>query len=229
VSSSAHVGLLPWILRWQHASLPGAERKEVEVALHAGTALALLTPERPRLALLAAASAPAALAGLLLERPIEERLGRPPTIAVGLVAGGAAMALADRHPGRRSAEEATVADGAWLGVAQALALIPGVSRSGAVLTAARARGFDRAGAAALARETAVPVLGGATILKAVRLAGRRPPATTLRALTAGALAATVSTRAARRLERAEVPLAAWAVYRTALAAAILVTWRRHGG
>jgi undecaprenyl-diphosphatase len=227
VSSSAHVGLLPWVLGWHHGALPGTERKEVEVALHAGTALALLSRERPRLALLAAASAPPALAGLLLERPVEERLGRPPTIAAGLVAGGLAMALADRRPGRRIGAEATVADGAWLGLAQALALVPGVSRSGAVLTAARMRGFGRADAAALARETAVPVLGGAAALKAVRLARRRPPAATLRALAGGALAAAVSTRAARRLERAEIPLAAWAAYRTALAAAILVVWRRR--
>ena len=227
VSSSAHVGLLPWMLGWDHASLPGAERKEVEVALHAGTALALLERSRPRLALLAAASAPPAIAGLLLERPIEARLGTPPSIAAGLVAGGVAMALADRRPGRRTAAEATVADGAWLGAAQALALIPGVSRSGAVLTAARARGFARADAGALARETAVPVLAGAAALKAVRLARRRPPTTTVRALAAGALAAAVSTRAARRLERAEVPLAAWAAYRAAVAAAILAAWRRR--
>ncbi len=228
VSSSAHVGLLPWMLRWDHASLPGAERKEVEVALHAGTALALLDRSRPRLALLAAASAPPAIAGLLLERPIEARLGTPPSIAAGLVAGGVAMALADRRPGRRTAAEATAADGAWLGAAQALALIPGVSRSGAVLTAARARGFGRGEAAALARETALPVLAGAAALKAVRLVRRRPPATTVRALAAGALAAAVSTRAARRLERAEIPLAAWAAYRTALAMAILVASRRRG-
>jgi undecaprenyl-diphosphatase len=229
ISSSAHVGLLPWLLGWDHASLPGEARKEVEVALHAGTALALLSPARPRVTLLAAASVPPAIAGLLLERPIEARLGTPPSIAAGLVAGAIAMALADRRPGRRTGAEATLADGAWLGAAQALALIPGVSRSGAVLTAARARGFGRADAAALARETAVPVLAGAAALKAVRLARRRPPAATVRALAAGALAAAVSTRAVRRPARAEIPLAAWATYRAALAAAILVAWARRGG
>ena len=47
ISSSAHVGLLPWALGWQHAALPGAVRKEVEVAFHAGTALALGRPRAP--------------------------------------------------------------------------------------------------------------------------------------------------------------------------------------
>ncbi len=125
VSSSAHVGLLPWA-PLGHAELTGAERKEVEVALHAGTAitLALADRQRPRWALLAAATAPPALAGLLLERPIEERLGTPATIAAGLLAGSVAMVLADRTPARRGAQEAGAADGAWLGAAQALALIP---------------------------------------------------------------------------------------------------------
>ena len=226
ISSSAHIGLL---LR---RDLPPAARKEVEVALHAGTALALAATlrQRPRLALLAAATAPPALAGLVLERVIEERLGTPPTVAAGLLAGAAAMVIADRTPARRGASEAGATDGAWLGLAQALALMPGVSRSGATRTVARARGFDRAGAAELSREVALPVLAGAAALKGLRLAQRRPPAGTLRTLGAGAAAAAVSTAAALRAERelaADTPLAAWAAYRTALAATILAVWARR--
>ena len=230
VSSSAHVGLLPWALGWSHAGLTGAERKEVEVALHAGTAIALALADRrrPRWGLLAAATVPPALAGLLLERPIEARLGTPPTIAAGLLAGSVAMVLADRTPARRGAQEADAADGAWLGAAQALALIPGVSRSGATRAAARARGFGRADAAALSREVALPVLAGAAALKGVRLARRRPQADTLRTLGAGVAAAAASTWAALGAERAlaaDAPLAVWAAYRTVLAAAILVVWQ----
>jgi undecaprenyl-diphosphatase len=230
VSSSAHVGLLPWALGWEHAALPGDERKEVEVALHAGTAITLALAERrrPRWALLAAATAPPALAGLLLERPIESRLGTPPTIAAGLLAGSLAMVLADRTPARRSAGDASAADGAWLGAAQALALFPGISRSGAVRTVARARGFGRLDAAALSREVALPVLTGAAVLKGLRLARRRPPAHTVRALAAGAAAAAGSTWAALRAERAlaaDAPLALWAGYRIVLAAAILAVWQ----
>jgi undecaprenyl-diphosphatase len=226
VSSSAHVGLVPWALGWRHAALPGAARKEVEVALHAGTAaaLALGGRSRARPALLAAATTPPALAGLLFERAVEMRLGTPRSIAAGLLAGAAAMTIADRRPGRRPADEATVADGAWLGAAQALALVPGVSRSGATRSAARARSFGRADAAELSRAVALPVLAGAAALKGVRLARRRPGAATWRALGAGAAAAAVSTWATLRAARAgldEVPLAAWAGYRALLAGAIV--------
>jgi undecaprenyl-diphosphatase len=223
ISSSAHVGLLPWALGWQHAALPGDVRKEVEVGLHAGTALALGRPSTP-VGVLSAATLPPAVAGLAFERVVESRLGTPRSIALGLLAGSAAMVLADRVPPRRAAGSAGLADGAALGVAQALALIPGVSRSGATRAAARARGFTRPDAALLSREVALPVLAGATALKGLRIARRRPTRATVRALAAGAVAAAISTRAALRIERtraAEVPLAAWAAYRTALAATIL--------
>jgi undecaprenyl-diphosphatase len=224
ISSSAHVGLL---LQMRHPALEGAERKEIEVALHAGTALVLALERRPlRWGFLAAATLPPALAGLLLERFVEERLGTPPTVAAGLVAGGIAMALADRTPARRTEPE--LSDGLILGAAQALALIPGVSRSGATRAAARRRGFGREEAAALSREVALPVLAGAAALKGARLIGRRPPPATVRALAAGAIAAAASTAIALRAERpATTPLGAWAAYRAALAATILVVWRRR--
>jgi undecaprenyl-diphosphatase len=226
ISSSAHVGLLPWALGWEHASLPAAERKEVEVALHAGTALVLALERRPlRWGFLVAATLPPALAGLAFERVVEERLGTPVTVALGLVAGAAAMVAADRVPVRRT--EPDLVDGLVLGLAQALALIPGVSRSGATRAAARARGFGRADAAELSREVALPVLAGATALKGARLVTRRPPAATVRVLAAGAGAAALSTWAALRAERAaaDAPLAAFAAYRVALAAAIVAVWR----
>jgi undecaprenyl-diphosphatase len=226
ISSSAHVSLL------LPRDLEPAARKEIEVALHLGTAitLALTTRSAPRLGLLAAATAPPALAGLAFERVVEERLGTPATIAAGLLAGAVAMVAADRVPGMRTGGDARLADGAWLGLAQTLALVPGVSRSGATRAAARARGFDRRSAAELSREVALPVLAGAAALKGVRLAQRRPPARALRTLAAGAAAAAVSTAAALRAERAlaaDAPLAVWAAYRTALAVAILGVSRRR--
>ena len=211
ISSSAHIGLA-----LDRLGVEGAERKELEVALHAGSALALARWPR-RWGLLIAATAPPAVAGFALERVIEERLGTPRTIAAGLIAGSIAMIAADRTPARR--DDADVVDGLWLGAAQALALIPGVSRSGATLTAARARGFGRAEAVALSREVAVPVLAGATALKGFRLAQRRPPRETLVDLALGAVAAAISTAAAKRLR--ETPLSVWAAYRLALAALIV--------
>jgi undecaprenyl-diphosphatase len=216
VSSSAHVGLL--LRRW---GVEGAERKEAEVALHAGTAaaLALFDRRRARWPLLIAATAPPALAGLVFERPIETRLGGARSMAAGLLAGSAAMVLADRVPARRTA--AGPADGLWLGAAQALALIPGVSRSGATRAVARALGFGREDAAELSREVALPVLLGAAALKGARLVVRRPPRRTIATLAAGAAAAAVSTAAALRVQRPATPLVAWAAYRTALAATIV--------
>jgi undecaprenyl-diphosphatase len=227
ISSSAHVELVPWVLGWEHAGLPGEVRKEVEVALHAGTALALVAggEGRARRWLGVVALVPPAIAALALERWIESRLGGPGSVAAGLAAGGVAMALADRGgPGTRRPADARLDDALWLGAAQTAALVPGVSRSGMTRAVARARGFDRASAAALSREVALPVLAGAALLKGVRLAQRRPGPATLRALAAGTAAAAVSTALAARAERAltgRMPYAAWAAYRVAVAAAIL--------
>jgi undecaprenyl-diphosphatase len=242
VSSSGHVAALPWLLRWDgYTSAPAELRKSVEVALHAGTALALLIGLRGevgdavrgfdarRLGLVAWSFAPPAAAGLLFERRVEERLGTPPTIAAGLLAGSVALVLCDRAPQRRRREEAGWVDALVLGLAQATALVPGVSRNGATLSAARARGFARADANVLSRHTALPVIVGASVLKGVRLWRRGVPASLLGALGAGTAAAFASTLASLRLiglvER-DRPLAPWAAYRTLAAAAILAAWRR---
>jgi undecaprenyl-diphosphatase len=181
VSSSAHVAAIPLLLGWPYPALDADLRKAFEVALHAGTAAALLA-SRPwrevdgpgardrggrirHLALLAAGVAPAALAGLLLERPIERRLGTARTLPAGLLAGAAALALADARGGARRQASRRTADALALGAAQALALFPGASRTGMTLAAARARGFGRGAAWALSREAALPVLAGAATLK----------------------------------------------------------------
>jgi undecaprenyl pyrophosphate phosphatase UppP len=93
---------------------------------------------------------------------------------------------------------------------------------------ARARGFDRAGAAALSREVALPVLTGAALLKGLRLLQRRPGGQTVGALAAGTVAAAASTAVALKAERAltgRMPYAVWAAYRIAAAVAILAV--RH--
>jgi undecaprenyl-diphosphatase len=228
VSSSGHVAALPWLLGWEVAGWDGARRKELEVALHAGTAaalLALLRPARLRPGLSVAALLPPALAGLALERRVEERLGTPATLATGLLAGAAALALADRAAATRGDREAGWRDGAALGVAQAAALVPGVSRTGATLAAARARGFGRADASRLSWEVALPVLVGASGLKAWRVTCRSR--SDRRPLAIGAAAAFLSTLATARaigIER-RAPLWPWAVWRAGLAGAILAV--RH--
>jgi undecaprenyl-diphosphatase len=236
ISSSAHVSLVPWLLRWDYGELAPELQKEFEVALHAGTAVGLLVLLRadvgqfmrnlsPRLVvLLGLASAPAVVVGYALEGPIERRLGTPATITAGLLAGGLALAWADRTPGSRAIADADAADALWLGVAQASALVPGVSRSGATLAAARRRGFARRDARRLSLHMALPVLAGAAALKAGRMRRRTLPAGAAVPLAAGLAASLLSTLASARLLRAldrDRPLAPYAAYRAALAAVVL--------
>jgi undecaprenyl-diphosphatase len=223
VSSSAHVALIPQLLDWPSAQLDDDVRKAFEVALHAGTlgGLLVLVP-RPSAAFALVTTAPAAVVGLALEGPIERRLGGRRATAAGLVAGSVLMVAADRAGGgTRTVEDATLADAAALGVAQACALWPGASRLGLTFCAARLRGFDRAASFDLARRAGLPVVVGATALKGWRLA-RNPPAPELRApFAAGMAAALISTLAAAPLRRA-TSVAAPAVERLALAAAALL-------
>jgi undecaprenyl-diphosphatase len=239
VSSSGHVAGVPWLLGWEVAGWDGERRKELEVALHAGTALALLVMARPRRirpGLLAAAVIPPGVAGLAFERPIERRLGTPATLASGLLAGAAALVLADRRPASRSGDDAGVRAGLVLGFAQATALVPGVSRSGATLAAARALGFSRADASRLSWEVALPVLLGASGLKAWRVVGASARGTSQErgrsaasrgaqrlvpaVGAAAAFASTLATAGAIGVER-RAPLWPWAAWRAGLAAAIL--------
>jgi undecaprenyl-diphosphatase len=245
VSSSAHVAMVPWLLGWEVAAWPPDRRKELEVALHCGAGLAMapaLWRARPDLRTLALSLAPAAIAGYALEDRIETGLGGPAAIAGGLLAGAAALAAADRRaPVRGRAKTAaggrgsggrpaaSTTDALLLGLAQAAALAPGVSRSGATLAAARARGFSREDASALSLGVAGPVLAGATALKAWRLreapAGHRGPAVVAAASAFAATALALRVIGTRR----RAPLWPYAAERAALASGILaVRYRRAG-
>lgn len=210
---------------------------------------------RRRIAAIALSLGPPALAGYALERPIERRLGGPRSIAAGLVVGALAMALADLRPGRgagagpaedherldagrsgegdrgaRGQQDAGPRDGLALGVAQAAALIPGVSRNGATLTAARARGFAREDAQALSWHAGLPVILGASALKAWRLWRRGVPGGAGPALAVGAGSAFVSTAASagllRRPRVSARALLPYALYRCMIAAIVLRCLRR---
>jgi undecaprenyl-diphosphatase len=235
ISSSGHVAVVPWLAGWDHGRLDPELRKAFEVALHTGTAAALLISLRRevndavrglsvrRVWQIGLSFAPPAFVGYRFERPIERRFGTPPTVAAGLLAGAVAMALADRSPQERVHEEAAAADALWLGVAQACSLVPGVSRNGATLAAARWRRFTRVDANRLSRHAALPIIAGATLLKGVRLHARGLPAGAAAPFAAGALAAFVSTLGSTRLIRAlerDSSLLPYAAYRIGLAALI---------
>jgi undecaprenyl-diphosphatase len=240
VSSSAHLVLVPWLAGWDWEQIDPEVRKSFEVALHAGAAAALIVGQRRLIAeelrhfdgrralLLGLSFLPAAVVGYTLERPIERHLGGPRTTAYGLLAGAAAMLLADRRPQQRGRGEATAADGLALGVAQAAALAPGVSRNGVTLAAARWRHFSRDQANLLSRTIALPIIVGATALKGTRLARRGTSPRLRHSLALGVGASFASTLASQRLiglverDRALWPYAA---YRAALAATVLVKLR----
>jgi undecaprenyl-diphosphatase len=241
VSSSAHISLVPWLAGWRWHALDPEHRKSFEVALHAGAAGALLIGQRQaigreirafdarRAAVIALSFLPPAIAGYALERWIERRLGGPGTTAAGLLAGSAAMVIADRVPQTRGPGDAGPTDGLALGLAQAAALAPGVSRNGATLAAARSRGFSREHANLLSRTVALPVIVGASLLKGMRLRRRGVAPSLRRTLATGVVAAFASTLASQRLiDLVERDRALWpyAAYRTALAAAVLVRMSR---
>jgi undecaprenyl-diphosphatase len=236
VSSSAHLNLVPWLAGWPWYELDPEIRKSFEVALHGGAAAALLIGQRRviaseladfdrrRAAVVGLSFLPAAVVGYALERPIERRLGGPRATALALLAGAAAMVVADRRPQRRGRGEATASDGLALGLAQAAALVPGVSRNGATLAAARWRWFTREHANLLSRTVALPVIVGAAVLKSIRLWRRGVAPALAKPMAAGVAGSFASTLASQRLIRlVERDRALWpyAAYRAALAGLVL--------
>ena len=244
VSSSGHVLLVPAVLNWPYGRLDPSLRKAFEVALHAGTAAGLAvalrgdltdlvrTLDHDRGAWLAIAAAPPSIAGFLLRRPVEVRLSTPRAVAVSQVLAGAALALADRRPDERHRDAAGSGDALAVGVAQAAALAPGVSRAGAVLTVLRLRRFERASASAIARRAAAPVMLAAAALQARLLARDGLPRGFIAPFLAGTTAAFASTVAATPLIRAMEGARSYAPiagYRIALGALALIRLRRAAG
>jgi undecaprenyl-diphosphatase len=257
ISSSAHTTLVPWLLGWHYGEIDPAVRKSFEVALHAGTSLGLATrppwrtgaqdgggcalgrawfgvpTSRAGLAVnivtLAGAIGPPAAAGFMLSETIERRFGTPRTIAAGLLAGSLAMCAAELRGGdSRPAHDARPGDGLALGAAQALALMPGLSRSGVTTAAARLRGFGRLDADRLSWQVGLPVIAGAALLQGIRQARTGIKADQRCALAAGATAALLSTHLSARLITAKRRLRllpATIGYRVAIAALVTRTVR----
>jgi undecaprenyl-diphosphatase len=190
VSSSGHLILVPWMFGWSIVDDP-ALNKTFDVALHMGTLAGALIYFRAdvwryarafvrvvsarrigsvdeRLAVaLVVGTLPAVVAGATLERVIQDQLGAPWLIAVMLALfGGVLVAVDTKAPFRRSLDSIGPATGLLLGAAQALALQPGVSRSGVTMTAARAIGLDRESAARFSFLLSLPVIFGAGVFAA---------------------------------------------------------------
>lgn len=186
VSSTAHLILVSDLLKLD----PDRFGLTFDVALHLGTALAVLLyfartwiglvadvlQRRWQLpAVLVVGTIPAAIAGVLLEKAVSTALRGALPIAIGLLAGSVVFVVAERYASRtRRLERAGLADGLLVGAAQALALLPGVSRSGITISTGLLRGFERADATRLSFLLATPIILGAgakTLLDARKLAG----------------------------------------------------------
>lgn len=237
VSSTAHLILFPWFFHW------GGELNSLvfDVALHAGTLAALLlcfyrdwldmlARDRKTLLFIIAATIPAGAAGVLLHHAVENTLRSPLVIAFSTVLFGILMLVAERY-GRKSGERASFRDSLIIGVAQAIALIPGVSRSGVTMSAGLFRNLTRETAAKFSFLLSTPVIGGATLLEGRKLL-KSPERYHLDVFALGFLAAFISgffaIRFLLRFLR-KYPLDIFAYYRFLLAAVILFTWARAGG
>ncbi|MFN2522620.1 MAG: undecaprenyl-diphosphate phosphatase [Mycobacteriales bacterium] len=215
VSSSAHLTLLEL-------------DTTAAAALHAGSCAGIAWALRQELralsardlALIGAATVPAAAAGLLLQDVVEERLGTRRQLAALLAAAGGLLWLADQRPEER---EVGVREAAAAGLAQVVALAPGVSRSGATLTVLRLLRVRREDAHRFTVLMSLPVTAGAaglTLLRARSLRG-----IPLAGVPVAGLVAAASTAGQRR--RGAVPVGWSAAYRLALAAAIAVRETRE--
>ena len=201
VSSSGHLVLVPWLGDWTYLEQHEAFNHTFDVALHLGTMLAVVgyfrhelvalvraffrtlrtrrleTPDERLVWIILVATIPAGVVGLALEDTITARLGEPWQIAILLAVFAGVLWLVDRRPATRAAHELSLKEGLAVGVAQALALAPGVSRSGITITAGRLLRLDRDAAARLSFLLLVPTVLGAVLLKGVKdvLLGDLPP------------------------------------------------------
>jgi undecaprenyl-diphosphatase len=248
VSSSAHLIFVPYLFGWDDAFINSLA---FSVMLHIGTLGALLLyfardwirlvpagfkalfarsfdgDEDRRLAwLLVAATIPAAIIGFLLEGVISTAVRGPLLVAFVLVVGGILLWLADRFGARsREIEDVTFPIAVGLGFAQALALIPGISRSGISIAAGRVVGLDRPAAARFSFLMATPVTAGAALFEIRKLvSGEAGVDASAGPLIVGVLAAFVSGIVAIRFLLVFVQthsLDVFVIYRFILAAVVI--------
>ena len=179
ISSSAHLVLIPWLLRWTDPGLT------FDVALHVGTLVAVVIyfwkdwwqliikgftdvrSEKGRLFwYLVAASVPGAMVGFLLEKKAETIFRSPILIAIMLIVMGILLYWADRRSSKKiGINHITFGTSIFIGISQALAIIPGVSRSGITMTTGLLMGLTREGAARFSFLLSTPIIFGAAMVK----------------------------------------------------------------
>lgn len=251
ISSSGHLIIVPFLFGWTD---PFIKSLAFSVMLHIGTLTALLVyfradwfrlvpaglatvrdrsfranPDRHLAWLLVVATIPAAIAGFLLNDLIETAFREVGLVAVTLVIGAVILWLADRWGARtKGVNDVTFPLAFGLGAAQALALVPGISRSGISISAARFAGLDREAAARFSFLMATPITAGAAVFEVRKLAaGEAGVALSVGPLLVGMIAAFVSGMLAigillRYLRTRSLTI--FVAYRLVLAAVVIVVW-----
>jgi undecaprenyl-diphosphatase len=191
ISSSGHLILVPWGADWTYLEENQRFNQTFDVALHLGTLVAvgayfwsdivrlvrafvgslgrrrIESPDERIAWFVLVATIPAGLAGVLGEDLIADHLGEPWQIAGLLVLGAGLLFWADRSPETRAMGDLGLWQALVMGLAQTLALAPGVSRSGITITAGRFMGLDRDSAARFSFLLLIPTVLGAVLLKGV--------------------------------------------------------------
>jgi undecaprenyl-diphosphatase len=249
VSSSGHLVLVPWLFGWKD---PFVDSVAFTVVLHMGTLLALLVyfwrdwvklipaglatirdrsfkgdPDRKMAFLLVVATIPAVLVGPVFESKFEELVREPARIALMLCIGAAILWLADRWGSKeREMDSISFREAFGIGVAQTIALVPGISRSGISISAGLFMGLNREAAARFSFLMATPVIGGAGLWEARKfLTHEAGPNPELNVILIGFVAAAVSGLLAIRfllafLRRQSVN--AFVVYRVVAAVVVVI-------
>lgn len=215
VSSSGHLVLVPWLLGWDSPGLV------FDTVVHWGTLVAVLAyfwrdwlvlitawfrgllrwdwqePEARLMWLLILGSIPAALLGFFLEDFFEALFGKPVWVSVFLLVTAGLLALSERLGDLGAARERDLDSLRWpdalvIGLGQAAAIAPGISRSGSTIATGLFRGLQRPAAARFSFLLATPIIFGAGLLQLKDLFSAPDPLAQLPALTAGFLAATIS-------------------------------------
>ena len=244
ISSSGHLIAVPWLLGLKEHPLA------FDVALHLGTLVAVggalmgdwlkmirgafaslaahgnpfAEDDGRRLGFLVVASIPGGFFGLLLNDLAESAFRSAALVAITMSVMGSVLWLADaRSTGERGIEGWTLRDALIMGFAQAVALIPGVSRSGATISAARFLGYERNTAARLSFLMALPVTLGAVILKVPKMLASGLDVSLIAGILTAALFGLLSIRVLFAWVRTRSYLP-FVIYRFAFSALILAVW-----
>lgn len=247
ISSTGHLILVPALLGWRGGLV---DSLQFDVALHLGTLVALLAvfwrdwlilagaalrslarrslaDSQARLAwLIVLGTIPGVIAGVLLQKQVETTLRSPVVIGVTMVLVGLLLALLDRSARQTRDEYSLGAFGAFaVGVGQALALIPGVSRSGSTIATGLGLGLTRASAARFSFLLSTPIVAGALVKEGVDVARQGIGAGEAPVFAVGILAAAISGYACIRFLLAYLrrrSLMPFVIYRVVAGAGVLI-------